>query len=298
MQKQKIIPHLWFDKEAKEAAGFYQAVFKDGSKIISSAKIYNTPSGTTDIVSFTVLGYEFMAISAGPLFKINPSISFHVTAKTMEDVDKWWNLLVTGGKIMMPVGEYPFSKRYGWLEDKFGVSWQLIYTDKINEKQRITPVLMFTDKVFGKTEEAVKFYASILRHSSITHIQYYTRKELPNQQDAVKYVDFMLEGQKFGAMDGAGRHEFKFNEAISLIVNCETQAEIDYYWDKLSAVPEAEQCGWLKDKYGLSWQITPTVMNKMMAGGTREQIDRVTQAFLPMKKFDIAKLQQAYDGKS
>lgn len=98
-------------------------------------------------------------------------------------------------------------------------------------------------------------------------------------------------------MDSAYEHQFSFNEAISFIVNCDTQEEIDDYWKKLSAVPEAEACGWLKDKFGLSWQITPTVMDEMMLGGTREQIDRLTQVVLPMKKLDIAQLQEAYEGK-
>jgi predicted 3-demethylubiquinone-9 3-methyltransferase (glyoxalase superfamily) len=97
-------------------------------------------------------------------------------------------------------------------------------------------------------------------------------------------------------MDSAHTHNFKFNEAISLMVNCDTQEEIDYYWEKLSAVPEAEQCGWLKDKFGLSWQIVPTEMDEMMRDGTPEQIGRVTQAFLKMKKFDLAELRKAYAG--
>jgi predicted 3-demethylubiquinone-9 3-methyltransferase (glyoxalase superfamily) len=100
------------------------------------------------------------------------------------------------------------------------------------------------------------------------------------------------------AMDSSGPHEFIFNEAISFVVSCEDQKEIDYYWEKLSAVPESEQCGWLKDKYGVSWQIVPSAMNKMLSTGTKEQVDRVTQAFLKMKKFDIAKLEEAYEEKS
>jgi predicted 3-demethylubiquinone-9 3-methyltransferase (glyoxalase superfamily) len=97
-------------------------------------------------------------------------------------------------------------------------------------------------------------------------------------------------------MDSAHEHKFSFNEAISFIVSCDGQAEIDYYWEKLSAVPASEQCGWLKDKYGLSWQVAPSDMGRMMQEGTPEQIARVTQAFLPMKKFDLALLQQAYSG--
>ena len=105
----------------------------------------------------------------------------------------------------------------------------------------------------------------------------------------------MLEGQWFAAMDSAREHEFAFNEAISFLIPYETQEEIDYYWGKLSADPKAEQCGWLKDKYGLSWQVWPTAMGEMMAKGTPEQIARVTRAFLQMKKFDIAALKRAYE---
>lgn len=152
----KITPHLWFDKEAKEAAGFYVSIFPD-SKITNVTTLHDTPSGTVDVVSFELNGQPFMAISAGPYFK--------------------------------------------------------------------------------------------------------------------------------------------FNEAISFVVSCKDQKEVDYFWEKLSAVPEAEQCGWLKDKYGVSWQIVPAAMDEMMGKGTPEQIARVTQAFLKMKKFDIAQLKLAYEGK-
>lgn len=111
------------------------------------------------------------------------------------------------------------------------------------------------------------------------------------------FTDFMLENQWFAAMDSAHEHNFAFNEAISFIVYCDTQEEIDYYWNKLSAVPEAEQCGWLKDKYGLSWQIVPAVMDKMMQDQDPERLARVTQAFLKMKKFNLPALQRAYEGK-
>jgi predicted 3-demethylubiquinone-9 3-methyltransferase (glyoxalase superfamily) len=152
---QRVVPHLWYDKEAKEAVEFYVSVFPD-SKITNVTTLHDTPTGDTDIVSFELFGQPFMAISAGPLFK--------------------------------------------------------------------------------------------------------------------------------------------FNESISFMVYCEDQSEIDRYWDKLSADPEAEQCGWLKDKYGLSWQIVSKRMDEMLQGGTPEQVARVTQAFLPMKKLDIAELERAYAG--
>ena len=126
--KQRIIPHLWFDKQAKEAADFYTSLFP-GSKITSTATLHNTPSGDSDIVSFELAGYQFMAISAGPLFKFNPSISFFLNfdpsmnKKARENLDVLWNKLSQGGTVLMPLGKYPFSERYGWLQDKYGLSW-------------------------------------------------------------------------------------------------------------------------------------------------------------------------------
>src|SRR2546425_1197367 len=135
------------------------------------------------------------------------------------------------------------------------------------------------------------------RFSNSLFLTRYGKGEEPDKEGTVQYVAFTLEGMEFGAMDSARDHQFAFNEAISFLVRCETQEEIDYYWEKLSADPQAEQCGWLKDKFGLSWQVWPTAIGEMMKNGTREQIDRITQAFLPMKKFDLATLQKAYEGK-
>ncbi len=128
-------------------------------------------------------------------------------------------------------------------------------------------------------------------------IMRYGAEQAPDKEGTVMFADLQLMGAWFACMDSAGEHKFAFNEAISFLIPCETQAEIDYYWAKLSADPEAEQCGWLKDRYGLSWQVTPTAMGDMMAKGTPDQIARVTRAFLPMKKFDIAKLKEAYEEK-
>ena len=293
---QKITPHLWFDKEAKEAAEFYTSFLPD-SKVTNITTLHDTPSGDCDVVSFELAGQPFMAISAGPLFKFNPSVSFHVKCKTKEEVDAIWEKLSSGGKVLMPLDAYPFSERYGWIEDKYGLSWQVIYAGNNEIQQTITPVLMFVGTVCGKTEEAVTFYTSVFHNANTFFLTRYGKGEEPDKQGTVQYVAFTLEGMEFGAMDSARDHHFAFNEAISFLVPCDTQAEIDYYWEKLSADPQAEQCGWLKDKFGLSWQIWPTAIGEMMKNGTPEQIDRITQAFLPMKKFDLATLQKAYEGK-
>jgi predicted 3-demethylubiquinone-9 3-methyltransferase (glyoxalase superfamily) len=300
---QKIIPHLWYDKEAKEAAEFYTSIFPD-SKIESATTIHDTPSGDTDIVSFNILGYSFMAISAGPIFKINPSISFMVNFDPSKDkdakmkMDQVWEKLSEGGKALMPLDKYPFSEHYGWIEDKYGVSWQLIFTNPDGEERpNIIPSLMFVKDNAGKAEEATDFYISIFKNAKRGMISRYPTGMEPEIEGNIMFTDFMLENQWFAAMDSRQDHKFNFTEAISLIVKCDDQEEIDYFWKKLSAVPESEQCGWLKDKYGVSWQITPREMDEMMSNGTPEQVERVTKAFLAMKKFDIEKLKEAYEGK-
>jgi len=302
--KQKITPHLWFDKEAKEAAKFYASIFSN-SKITNISTIHEvpTPTGDCDIVSFELNGHPFMAINAGPLFKFNPSISFIVNfdpsrdKNGRRDLDVLWAKLSQDGTALMPLDKYPFSERYGWIQDQYGLSWQLILSNpEGDERPSIVPSLMFVGAVAGRAEEAVNFYLSVFKNSRRGIVARYSKGQEPDKEGTIMFSDFMLEGQWFAAMDSAREHEFAFNEAISLLIPCETQEEIDYYWGKLSADPKAEQCGWLKDRYGLSWQVWPIAMGEMMTKGTPDQIARVTEAFLEMKKFDITALNRAYKG--
>lgn len=292
---QRFTPHLWYDKEAVEAAELYCSVLPD-SKVTNVSTLHDTPSGDTDIVSFQLCGQEFQSISAGPLFKFNPSISFLISCNSREEVDDFWNKLADGGKALMPLDSYPFSERYGWTEDRYGLSWQIMHAGDREVTQRIMPTLMYVGDVAGKAEEAVNFYASVFPNSKIGDIDRYGKEEEPDKEGTARHAEFSLNGYQFAAMDSAREHNFGFNEAISIMVYCEDQKEIDRYWDALTAVPESEQCGWLKDEFGVSWQIVPTSLDEMMTNGTQEQIDRVTQAFLPMKKFDLAELQKAYEG--
>jgi predicted 3-demethylubiquinone-9 3-methyltransferase (glyoxalase superfamily) len=296
-QVKRIVPHLWYDKEAIEASELYVSTFPE-SKVTKVSTIPGTPSGDADVVSFELFGQPFMAISAGPLFKFNPSVSFLIRCRAKEEVDAYWRAISEGGTELMPLGSYPFSQRYGWTQDRYGLSWQIMLDREPDLDRRITPTLMFVGEVCGKAEEAITFYTSLFPNSKVGHILRYQGGEEPDREGTIKHVGFRLQGQEFAAMDSALAHDFGFNEAISLMVYCEDQGEIDHYWDGLSAVPESEQCGWLKDQYGLSWQVVPTAMDEMLASGTKEQIARVTEAFLEMKKFDIAELQTAYEGSS
>jgi predicted 3-demethylubiquinone-9 3-methyltransferase (glyoxalase superfamily) len=292
---QKIVPHLWYDKEAREAAEFYVSIFPD-SAVTSATVLRNTPSGDCDVMAFDLMGYSFLSISAGPLFHFTPAVSFFVLCRTPDEVDRLWARLTDGGRALMELGEYPFSKRYGWVADRFGVTWQVSLDDgHYAFRHRITPTLMYVGDVAGRAEEAMRFYASVFPDSRVGDIARYPAGMEPDKAGTVMHGSVVLAGQEFFAMDSAQKHDFSFNEAISLIVNCDSQEEIDRYWHQLSAVPEAEQCGWLKDQFGVSWQITPGDLEEMLRSSSQEQVDRVTQAFLPMKKLDMEAIRRAYE---
>jgi predicted 3-demethylubiquinone-9 3-methyltransferase (glyoxalase superfamily) len=155
---------------------------------------------------------------------------------------------------------------------------------------------MFAGDNAGRAEEAINFYLSVFKDSKMGQAYRYGADQHPDKEGTIMFADFMLEKSWFAAMDSARQHNAQFNEAISLMVYCKTQKEIDYYWGKLSARPESEQCGWLKDKFGLSWQIVPEAMDEMLADKDPERVARVTEAFLKMKKFDLAELESAYHG--
>ena len=196
----------------------------------------------------------------------------------------------------MELSSYPFSERYAWVIDKYGLSWQLMAFGNHPIGQKIIPIVMFVGKIVGKAEEAMNFYVSVFHNSAVGEITRYGKGEEPDREGTVKHGSYTLEGQEFGAMDSALEHNFAFNEATSFIVHCETQEEIDYYWNKLSADPKAEICGWLKDKYGFSWQVTPNILDQMINDKDDKKVARVTEAFLKMKKLDIAALEKAFRG--
>ena len=208
---QKIVPHLWFDKEAKEATAFYATLFPN-SRVKSVQTITGTPSGDCDIVSFNLNGYDFMAISAGPYFKFNPSISLTATCATVEEAKALYDKLRDGGKDLMPFQEYPWSKGYAWVSDKYSLSWQ-INTEQ--EGGKIIPSLMFTGDNFGKAEEALAFYTSVFKNAETKMIARYEKGE-GDVEGKVKYSLSTLEGQPFMIMESSFEHGFTFNEAKSL----------------------------------------------------------------------------------
>ena len=275
-----IYPCLWFNGKAKEAADFYCSVFP-GSVITAENPM---------VVMFESAGQKFMLLNGGPHFTLNPSVSFYVACETVEEVDKAWKKLLDGGSVLMPLDKYEWSEKYGWVQDKFGVNWQLSAGKMNDEGQKFSPTLMFANSQAGKAEQAIQFYTSVFENSSVVGIMRYSASD-PDVEGTVKHAQFRLGERIFMAMDSSLPHSFSFNEAVSFVVDCETQEEIDYYWEKLSAVSEAERCGWLKDQFGVSWQIVPTILGKLMSDPSRSE--RVVKAFLQMKKFDIEKLKLA-----
>lgn len=278
---QKITPNLWFDGNAKEAADFYVGAFPDSS--ITSVTNYpnSAEEGLADFqldmagkvltVEFKLGDLTFVGINAGPEFTFNPSISFMVNfdpsrdEQAREHLDELWEKLADGGEVLMPLDKYPYSERYGWVKDRYGLTWQLILTDPEGEPRPfIIPTLMFSGQNTNRAEEAMQFYTSIFENSKMGTVARYPEDTGPAKAGSVMFADFMLDNQWFAAMDSGEEQPFTFNEAISLSIACEDQAEIDYFWEKLSTVPEAEQCGWCKDQFGLSWQVVPANVDELM----------------------------------
>jgi len=297
-----IKPHIWFDQDkAKEAAEFYTSIMPDS--VVNYVNHFPMPGGECEIVEFIVAGQPFLGISAGQGLSIDPSISFMIHFDPSRDpdagkrIDEVWNKLSESGKVLMPLDRYPFSDRYGWIEDRYGVSWQLIQTRPDGEERpAVVPSLLYTGAVAGKANEAIDFYCSVFKDGKRGISAPREQDMGPDKAGTLMYADFYINQTWLAAMDSAYSHGFSFNDAVSLLITCETQEEIDYYWSALSAGGEPGQCGWLKDKFGVSWQVTTTVMFDALKNGSAEQVERVTEAFRQMTKVDVATLQQAYNG--
>lgn len=305
---QKIVTHLWFDNEAEEAANFYTSLFTK-SRIVNTtrysdaaAKASGRPKGSVMNVTFELDGQEFIALNGGPVFKFNPSVSFILNfdpskdERAHENLDALWGKLSKGGKVLMPLDKYPFSQHYGWLQDKYGLSWQLILSDpQAEERPFITPSLMFVGSVCGKAEEATDLYLSLFKNSRRGNTARYPKGMEPDKEGTITFTDFLLGNQWLAAMDSAHEHKFQFNEAISLMVHCDTQKEVDDLWEKLTeGGGQPGVCGWLKDKYGLSWQIVPAALRDMMTDKDTKKSERVMEALLKMTKLDVEALTDAY----
>ncbi|HEX9831404.1 MAG TPA: VOC family protein [Thermodesulfobacteriota bacterium] len=273
---QKITPNLWFNGNAKEAVDFYVSVFPNAKIITTSHYPKSKEEGLADFqlnmagkvltVDFEIMGFRFVTINAGPEFTPNPSISFFITLDSIEEIDALWGKLVDDGKELMALGKYPFSEYYGWVQDKYNVSWQIILNNPEGDwRPKVMPSLLFTQDKNGKAEEAITFYTSVFKNAKTGQLARRTKDDPMAKAGTLAFGDFAVENTWIATMDGGQGHEFKFNEGVSLMISCKDQDEIDYYWEKLTAEGGEESvCGWLKDKYGVSWQVAPENMEELM----------------------------------
>jgi len=278
----KIYPSLWFDNNGKEVAEFYIDVFKEGK----------INKDTAVVVDFELMGERFVGINGGPMFKMNPSISFFVTFDSEEAINEAWKRLIDGGLALMPFNKYPWADKYGWLQDKYGASWQLSMSENHQFTQKITPTIMFGGAKAGQAKQAMDLYCDIFPNSKINLALNYGEGE-GDKPELIKHAQFVLDGFNMMAMDSSVPHAFDFNEAVSFIVDCDDQKEVDYYWDKfISSGGTESQCGWLKDKFGVSWQIVPKALPEALNNPDPVKAKFAMEAMLKMTKIEISKLKE------
>lgn len=282
MPRQKIVPNLWFDGNAEEAGRFYADALPNTTAAVGARYPDDVPewqrsfAGKVLTIDVEVGGYELVLINAGSEFRPNPSVSILLNFDPLmfggdEDaararLDEVWHRLSDGGTALMGLGEYPFSRRYGWIEDRYGVSWQLMLTDPAGDPRPfVIPSLMFCGPVQNRARDAAEFYVSQFDDARLGRFVRYPDATGPADASSTMFGEFQLEGQWFATMDSGVEQPFTFTCGVSFDVRCDDQAEIDRLWDALSAVPEAEQCGWLADRYGMSWQIVPANMGELMS---------------------------------
>lgn len=274
-----IYPCLTIKNQIKEAAAFYTDVFGEG-RILQ-----NSPWATQIELS----GQKFLLLNDGPSSLPNPSVSFMVVSENANETEEYWNKLAEGGTVLMALGSYEWSNKYGWIQDRYGISWQLYTGSRSESPRKFCPVFMFTGLNCGKATEAIHFYTRIFQQSALGGILTYG-KDGGDKPELVKHAQFTISDFIVMAMDSSFNHGFGFNDAISLVVECHTQEEIDALWEHLTAEGGREvACGWLTDRYGISWQIIPKVLGKLISQPGRAEA--VMKELMKMKKIVIATLE-------
>lgn len=287
----KITPFLWYDDAAEEALTLYASLIENSEITDASRMPDENPEspGKVTIVSARLAGREVQAMNAGPDHRFTPSSSMFIGCETAEQVDRVFEGLSDGGVALMPLDAYPFSERFGWVQDRFGLSWQISLT---GETQSLTPFLMLTGDNVGKAEDAVGFYTSLFPDSTIDNVA-------KDDKGNVMMANIRLMGEPFILNESDHDHGFTFSDAYSFFVLCESQDEVDTLWEKLTADGgKPVQCGWLEDRYGVSWQIVPDRLMTLMSDPDPEKAGRVAQAMLQMVKIDVAGLEAAYAGET
>lgn len=300
MTSRSIVPCLWLDHQAEDAAAFYVGTFPGGRTVAtsrypeSSDNPSGRPRGSVLTVEVELAGQRFTLLNGGPHFVLNPSISFFVEVGTAGEADRLYSVLAEGGSALMPIGSYPWSERYGWVKDRFGASWQVM-AGRGRGGTAIVPCLMFTGPQQGRAEEAMRAWTATFPGGRVEGVERYAAGE--GKPGMVKHGRFVLAGQELVAMDSHIDHGFTFSEALSLQVMCQDQAEVDRYWGALAEGGSHGPCGWLKDRFGVSWQVVPTAIAEWLNARDGAARDRAFAAMLQMEKLDIAALRRAFQGR-
>jgi predicted 3-demethylubiquinone-9 3-methyltransferase (glyoxalase superfamily) len=299
MSEAMIVPCLWFDDQAEAAADFYVSAFPDAQRgavaryPTSLPNPANKEPGSVLTADFTVVGQRFTALNGGPQFAPNPSVSFFVRLAAEDEVDRLHDALIAGGQALMPLDAYPWSPRYAWVQDRFGVSWQLMAAPDLVHAS-VVPCLMFSGAQHGRAREAIDQYVGVFPRARIDHVATYGPGEGP--EGTVAHGAFTLADQPMVAMDSHLAHGFGFDEGVSLQVMCGDQAEVDHVWSALADGGEEGPCGWLKDRFGVSWQVVPRTMDAWMTHPDEAARARAFEAMLGMSKLDVAALERALAG--
>ncbi len=283
-----IFPCLWFNGDGKEAADFYCEIFN--GKITADTPV---------VLNIKLFGQKLMFLNAGPQFEKHASISFTILCESEDEVQQYWNNLIKNGIILMDLAEYPWSKKYGWVRDQFGVTWQ-IYLGESKGDQRIIPTLMFIHQNNGQAKKAIEFYTSIFPNSKVGGILKYGEgvgNENHEISENIQHADFEIDHYTMFCMDNSHDHQFDFNEGISMVVMTDDQIQTDHLWNSLLLDGGRESmCGWLKDQFGVSWQIVPKRLLELMNDFDQPQkAQKVVEAMMGMQKIVIADLEHAYN---
>lgn len=276
-----IYPCIWFNNNGKEAAEFYCSIFPNTT--------FTGGNGMVQMLSIN--GQKMMFLNAGPMFAPNASVSFLIANEDGKETERLYNKLAEDGIALMPLDSYPFSKKYGWVRDKYGVTWQFYTGEKGDVDQYFTPTLMFINAQNGRAKEAIDFYTRLFPGSKTEGILEYPQGGSEDTPGNVQHAQFNINGYTLACMDSSLNHQFNFNEGISLVVHTSNQEETDYYWNGFTKNGgEESMCAWLKDKFGLSWQIVPTRLMELLNSSDKRQSKHAMDAMLKMKKIVIADL--------
>lgn len=275
--KSPITSCLWFNGKAAEAAAFHCKTFQN-SEIIHSDEV---------VTHYNLLGYRFTALNGGSQYKMTPAISYFVYCGSDKEIERLYKTLKKGGRVLMPLGTYPWTSKYAWVQDKFGVSWQLDIDD-IKVPQKIVPSLLFIDKKYALIQEAYDHYDSIFESMFLMSLPYPISAGAP--LGTHQFAQFKLNGTVFNAMSNNSKHDFDFTPGNSLVIECENQEEIDQCWDQLTEGGKASKCGWLVDKFGISWQVIPSQLGQLMSDPNTAQA--VMDKMLEMEKIVISELEE------